>query len=351
MAQGDYLGITVFGWLAICTGLLFLAAQYWLTTQTPWRVGDVAVVVLTACTLVGMACIKARRNVVVRSLVRVAFVWSLASLIAAVYFFIAWLVRPVVSVPAWGVYAAVAVTCTVGYLRARYPVMRHVTVHGAWDTSLTVAHVSDVHIGDVWSAHDLKCIVDSVNQVGPDAVAITGDLLDGMEPVDASVLAPLEQLEAPAYFVSGNHDGYTERAALVEELDALGVTTLEGDVETCEGVCFAGIGYETSTKEERELGEALADEPRPRIVLKHEPAYEPSLFNADVIVSGHVHHGQVWPFGQLARLEFSYLYGLYDVAETFIYVTSGIRTWGPPFRLGTRSELPVLRLVPESDAP
>ncbi|MFB6271591.1 MAG: metallophosphoesterase [Salinibacter sp.] len=343
-------GITVFGQIAIVVGSLFVGLHYTLIqcTQPAW--GDFIIASLCAVTALGYALIKAPRNRLTRLLVRTAFLWSgvafLAGLAFAGQFVLAQAGFLIGDGTAW---LSALVLGGVGFLRARHPRPRYRRVEGEYEQPLRLLQLTDMHVGDIWSKNDLARIVRKTRHYRPDAVVITGDLLDGMEPVEPELVAPLQQFDVPVYFVSGNHDSYTERAALLDALRDLGAVPLEGAVHETEAMSLLGVGYETTDDRRDELVEAFRETKRPRVVLKHKPEGLEGLLAAtpDAILCGHVHNGQVWPLGLLAYLEFPQVEGTRWYDQTMVHVSQGSATWGPPFRLGTRSEFTIIDFVPE----
>lgn len=342
------LGITVFGQLAIVVAGLFIGLHYSLIQATQPFVGDFVIGTLGVATVLGYALIRASRNRVTRLLVRVAFVWTGIAFLAALAFAGQYLLSVAGFLIGDGtVWLSAGLLASVGYYRAKHPKARYHRVEGSYDKSVRLIQLTDLHIGDIWSENDLARIVRKASHYRPDCVVITGDLLDGMEPVDPDLVAPLGEFEVPVYFVSGNHDSYTQRNELLDALRDTGVTPLEGAIDETEAVSILGIGYTTSTEQQVELSEAFSKAKRPRIALKHKPDGLDSLLDAtpDVILCGHVHYGQIWPLGYLGYIEFPQVEGARWYDQTMVHVSQGSATWGPPFRLGTRSEFTVLDLV------
>lgn len=343
-------GITVFGQIAIVVGSLFLGLHYALIECTQPVLGDLLIGSLGGITALGYALIKAPRNVLTRFLVRTAFVWSGLAFLAGLAFVGQFLLGQAGFLIGDGmVWLSAGLLGVVGFLRAKHPRARYRRVEGTYDTSLRLLQLTDLHIGDIWSKDDLARIVRTARHYRPDCVVITGDLLDGMEPVDPSLVAPLREFDVPVYFVSGNHDSYTEREELLGALRDLGVTPLEGATEETEWGSFLGIGYRTSDSEREALVEEFRQARRPRVVLKHKPeGLEPLLAAApDAVLCGHVHGGQVWPLGYLGYIEFPQVEGTRRHGDTMVHVSQGSATWGPPFRLGTRSEFTIVDFVSE----
>ena len=342
MDKQRFLGITVFGQIAILVGLLFLVSQWWLWINISSVLGRVVLGVLGVSTLAGFALITASRNVVTRVVVQTGFVWSVAQFIASAYYGVAYLVSAWFVIPDLAVWGAVALTCLYGWLRARHALTRYEVVKAGVDRKYRIVQISDVHLGDIWGECDLQRIVRRVKGYDPDVVVITGDIVDGMETVSDAVFEPLRSLEVPTYFVSGNHDGYTDRSVVLDQLEAVGVTVLDNARVEHGDMTIIGVGYE-----DRDV-DIVGDDEMVSVVLQHEPVYEDGVLRGDIVLAGHLHDGQVWPLGWLARLEFPVVAGRHDVDGTTVIVSRGTRTWGPPFRLGTNSELVVIDVVPDT---
>lgn len=348
-------GITVFGQIAIVVGSLFLGLHYALIECTQPVLGDAVIGTLGSMTVLGYGLIKAPRNVITRFLVRTAFVWSglsfLVGLAFAGQFLLSLAGFLIGDGTAW---LSAGILGVVGFLRARHPQACYRRVEGDYNRSFRLLQLTDLHIGDIWSKRDLVRIIRKAGHYRPDCVVITGDLLDGMEPVDPDLVAPLQSFDVPVYFVSGNHDSYTEREELLDTLRDVGVTPLEGAVEENGWMSVLGIAYGMADTEGEDLSRTFRDAGRPRIVLKHKPEELSALLDSDpdAILCGHVHGGQVWPLGYLAHIEFPQIDGTRWHGDTMVHVSQGTATWGPPFRLGTRSEFTIVDFVSEGrDAP
>lgn len=342
-------GLTVFGHIAILVGSLFLGLHYALIQCTQPFFGDLAIGLLGGCTVAGYALIKAPRNVFTRFLVRTAFIWTGLAFLAGLAFIGQALLELVGFLIGDGtVWLSAGLLGAVGYYHAKHPKACYRRVEGDYDHSLRLLQLTDLHVGDIWSKADLARIVRKARHYRPDCVVITGDLLDGMEPVDPSLVAPLRTFDVPVYFVSGNHDSYTEREELLDALQHIGVTPLEGTWKKTDTASFLGIGYRTTTEESTSLVETFQNARRPRVVLKHKPDQIDPLLDADpdAILCGHVHNGQIWPLGYLGHIEFPEVTGSHWYNRTLLHISQGSATWGPPFRLGTRSEFTVIDFIP-----
>ena len=224
---------------------------------------------------------------------------------------------------------------------------------------LRLVQISDVHIGPLRGGDWLRRIVDQVNGLKPDVIAVTGDLVDGSVEALREHVAPLADLTAPhgVFFITGNHEYYSGVAAWRAHIASLGLRVLSNERVTLsrdgQTVDLAGVedwGGHDPADGKPDLPAALAgrDPARCLILLAHQPAAidEAAAHGVDLQLSGHTHGGQLWPFPWLVRLQQPYIKGLHRHRDTAtqIYVSSGTGFWGPPMRLGTAAEITVLTL-------
>ncbi|GAA4862924.1 metallophosphoesterase [Pseudonocardia benzenivorans] len=221
----------------------------------------------------------------------------------------------------------------------------------------TIAAISDVHLGPLVGRADLAGFVATINAAAPDAVAIVGDLVDGDVATLGPYGEPLRDLQAPAYFVTGNHEYYSGAAQWVEHLPTLGVRVLRNErVTVCRGgavLHIAGCDDRTAVRSDVpghgfDLDAALAGRgpDEPVVLLTHQPVMVDQAARADVDlqISGHTHGGQLWPLTTVALIDQPVLAGLTRVGRTWLYVTRGVGFWGPPVRVGSPPEITVLTL-------
>jgi predicted MPP superfamily phosphohydrolase len=221
-----------------------------------------------------------------------------------------------------------------------------------------IVQLSDLHVGQTLGRDFVADVVAKVNALEPDLVAITGDLVDGGVPALAPLLAPLARLRARdgVFLVTGNHEYLSGADAWEAHLPSLGVRVLRNERVAVEpaGFDLAGVdddaGGDWLAGHGPDLARALAgrDPSRALVLLAHRPTAvaEASRAGVDVQLSGHTHGGQIEPLGALERLAHPYVAGLYAVGKTALYVSAGTGHWGPPMRLGTRSEITLVRLEP-----
>ena len=225
----------------------------------------------------------------------------------------------------------------------------------------TVAQISDIHVGPTIKAAYLQGIVDAVNRLQPDLVAITGDLVDGTVAELARHVAPLGALKSRhgTFFVTGNHEYYSGAPAWIAELRRLGITVLANQHVVLESggarLVLAGVNDygahhfdpEQRSDPERALAGAPGDAGA-RLLLAHQPrsATAAALAGFDLQLSGHTHGGQFLPWNLLVRLQQPFTAGLHRLGRLWVYVSRGTGYWGPPKRLGAPSEITRVRLVP-----
>ncbi len=237
------------------------------------------------------------------------------------------------------------------------PKVKHVTVRlRRWPKALDglkVVQISDLHVAPLLGREYVQRVVERTNALTPDVIAITGDMVDGTVPQLRDSAAPLAGLRAKlgTFFVTGNHEFYWDADAWVEEVRRLGMRPLRGERCTL-GVApdtFDVAGVDDITAGHADDIERTMhgrDPTRAVILLAHQPKVvdEAAKQGADLMLCGHTHGGQIWPFGYLVRLAQPYLVGLATHGPTQIYVNRGTGYWGPPMRLGGSPELTLLRL-------
>jgi predicted MPP superfamily phosphohydrolase len=173
-------------------------------------------------------------------------------------------------------------------------------------------------------------------------------------------VAPLAGLHAEygKFFVTGNHEYYWDAAGWLTEVERLGFQTLVNGHHLIErgnatllvvGVTdhFAG-GAHRSNPTAAVAGAPKADV---RLLLAHQPvsAFAAQRVGFDLQISGHTHGGQYFPFNLLIRLFQPFVSGLHRLEDMWLYVSRGTGYWGPPIRLGARSEITLIELAPASD--
>lgn len=226
--------------------------------------------------------------------------------------------------------------------------------------NFTIAQISDIHVGPTIKRGYLQAIVDRVNHVEADVIAITGDLVDGHVSHLAPHVEPLAELSARhgTYFVTGNHEYYSGVHSWVAELERLGIHVLLNEHVVIEhegsSLLIAGVtDYSAHTIEpshRSDPGAALAGAPETvafRLLLAHQPRSGMAAADAgfDLQLSGHTHGGQFLPWNFFVRFQQPFTAGLRRIDQLWVYTSRGTGYWGPPKRLGAPSEITRIRLV------
>jgi predicted MPP superfamily phosphohydrolase len=202
-------------------------------------------------------------------------------------------------------------------------------------------------------------IVAVVNTLNADIVALTGDLVDGTVDQLADDVAPLGKIKSARgnYFVTGNHEYYSGVIEWVAEIKRLGFTVLINEhriIASGRGkMLLAGV---TDYRESRMQPDHRSDPQKAlntvlktdiKILLAHQPKsiFAASRAGYDLQISGHTHGGQFFPWNLVVGFTQPYVSGLYKHAGTQIYVSRGTGYWGPPVRVGSPSEITLIKLV------
>jgi hypothetical protein len=191
-----------------------------------------------------------------------------------------------------------------------------------------------------------------INGLHPDIILLAGDLVDeDLKPVIRRNLGEtLKKLHAPlgVYAITGNHEYIGGAAEAVAYLTAHRIKFLSDTIELIDNRFYlAGRDDRDKPrftgKPRKPLGEILkgADPAVPILLMDHQPFQLsiPQELGVDLQLSGHTHHGQVWPFNFITNAMYEVSWGYKKKGNTHIYVSSGFGTWGPPIRLANRPEV------------
>jgi hypothetical protein len=216
------------------------------------------------------------------------------------------------------------------------------------DDGLVLVHISDLHLGELLGRQWLEGRVAQVNELHPDIILMTGDLLNEVELVEPLVPV-LRRLRAPlgVYAVTGNHEFYAGVEPSVHLFEEAGFSVLRNTaVEARPGLVLAGVDDLTAARQfnlpDRAIERALVGRPPgATIFLSHTPwgGDQAAKLGAGLMCSGHTHGGQVWPFTYLVRLFYPHLVGRYTIGRMTWIVSRGTGFWGPPMRLFRAAEI------------
>jgi predicted MPP superfamily phosphohydrolase len=227
-------------------------------------------------------------------------------------------------------------------------------------SGFTIAQISDLHVGPTIKRQYVDGVVDAVNALDADVVAVTGDVVDGRVADLSGDTAPLARLTAKhgAFFVTGNHEYYAGEREWTAEFQRLGLRVLMNEhvVIEREGarIVLAGVAdfsaHHFNPRQKSDPAEAVRDAPADasvRILLAHQPrsAFAAVAAGFDLQLSGHTHGGQFWPWNYFVPLQQPFTAGLHQLRQLRVYVSRGTGYWGPPKRFGSPSEITRLRLI------
>ncbi len=224
-----------------------------------------------------------------------------------------------------------------------------------------IVQLTDIHAGLTVSRPFVETAVREANALGADLIAFTGDLVDGTIEHLRYHVEPMKELSAPhgTFFITGNHEYYSGAQEWVQEVQRMGMDVLlnehrlitrDGATIVLAGVTDHGAGNfirDHASSPARALENAPAGSTK--VLLAHQPKsiFEAAKAGCDLMISGHTHGGQFFPWNYMVALDQPYVSGLHKHNGTHIYVSKGTGYWGPPVRLGVRSEITVITLRKE----
>lgn len=217
-----------------------------------------------------------------------------------------------------------------------------------------IAQLTDIHVGATIRRPFTQHIVDRVNAEGVDLVAITGDLVDGSVANLGPHTAPLGTLKSThgTYFCTGNHEYYSGVDAWCDELERIGIKVLRNARTQIQhkGAALDVLGVDDWRGGicDPEKAAEGRDASVTSVLLCHQPkaVHRAAKLGIDLMLSGHTHGGQIWPWGAFVGLIQPYVKGLHRHKESvWIYVSCGTGYWGPPMRVKIPAEITILELI------
>ena len=213
-----------------------------------------------------------------------------------------------------------------------------------------LVQLSDLHFGMLTENGKLSRVMERVNELKPDLIVITGDLVDEGVSHMEEMAQPLRQLKSRqgVLAVTGNHEYYAGVNRAVEIMKNAGIEVLRNEMKVLpSGLQFLGVDDPTGS---RRMGEPAADlekqlsrldREKPSILLYHQPIHFEiaASFGVGLQLSGHTHGGQLYPIIYISRMIYPRIPGLHQIGESKMYVSRGAGTWGPPMRLGSPPEI------------
>jgi len=225
---------------------------------------------------------------------------------------------------------------------------------------LTIAQISDLHVGPTIQGGYVEEVVRQTNALRPDLIAVTGDIADGSPAVLGAHLQSLADLKARlgAYYVTGNHEYYWGVERWLEKVRSLGLLPLlnENRVIAVEDakILLAGVtdstggNFASGHRPDQKRAIQSDEQCQLRILLAHRPDQwvEAEKLGFHLQLSGHTHGGQFFPWSVLMPIAYKYYRGLNRHGRMWIFVSSGTGYWGPAHRFAIPSEIALLRLTP-----
>ena len=261
----------------------------------------------------------------------------------------------------WSIISLVVIILLVGFVNALSPRIKKLDlaidkkVEGV-DT-LTIVFASDIHLGTLVGPRRTNSIIKKINQLNPDLILLGGDIVDeDLAPVIRNNLGEsLQKLRAPlgVLGITGNHEYIGGAEQAVKYLEAHGITMLRDSSLLVDDKYYI-IGREDrdkprfSGRNRKEIAQLLSgiDKTKPLILLDHQPFEldKKEKEGIDLTLSGHTHHGQMWPLNYLTRAIYEVSWGYKKKGNTHVYVSSGVGGWGPSVRIGNRPEIVLINL-------
>lgn len=256
-----------------------------------------------------------------------------------------------------GVVIMILITGHINAINPRIKTLNPIIPKHADVSVLNIVVASDIHLGTIIGRNRFCKIVNKINALNPDIVLLAGDIVDeDLAPVIRENLG--EALTAikskyGVFAITGNHEYIGGVEAAVRYLNEHNITVLRDSVIRINNGVYI-IGREDRTinrftnKQRKSLRELMnhVDINYPIILIDHQPfgLHEAVENNVDLQISGHTHHGQLWPFNFITEAIYELSWGYKKNSDTHFYVSSGVGTWGPPVRTGNRPEIVNIRL-------
>ncbi len=205
--------------------------------------------------------------------------------------------------------------------------------------SINFIFISDVHIGSNHPS-SLKKLVSKINELDFSFLIIGGDLIDSSA-FKIHDLNELKKINKPIFFVTGNHEYYLHNYKKhLQDFNTVGIQILDNESLTVDGINIIGLSDNISNKSKIDYVQTLSKKEMFNLLIVHKPSiWKKVSKNVNLMLSGHTHNGQIFPFNYIVKLKFPENYGLYKNIDNYLYVSSGSATWGPKIRIGSNNEI------------
>ena len=241
------------------------------------------------------------------------------------------------------------ITCVKGILNGHQIHLKTLHISSPKITQhYNLVFISDIHLGSNPKQH-LENICTKIDGLDYDYLLIGGDLYDSSA-FEAEDVMPLTAIQKPILFVTGNHEYYVkDHADKVADLANYNITILDNESVQFDGLNIIGISDNQAPKLQSDIAHGLVSQDAFNLLMVHQPSiWDSAPDSTDLMLSGHTHNGQIFPFNLLVRLQFKTVYGIYKRLNSTLYVSSGSGTWGPRMRLGTKNEIVHISISPQN---
>jgi hypothetical protein len=316
------------------------------------------VVLICSISLIGSSILRSHFDNIVSRIIYViaanwlGIMWLLFSTLI-VYEIVRLFIKINPSTAGIAIITVVALATIYAMINAQVIRVKELTIPG--NTNLDIVQISDIHLGSV-SENFLQRVIEKTNALRPDVIVITGDIADSYNEKTEKALQKLKDLKADVFFVTGNHEMYAGPEKVTKTLTDANVKVLRNQLADYNQIQIIGIDESTDLREVGGIVERLKiDESRLNaerdkskfcVLLSHRPIGPEELadMRIELGLSGHLHGGQIFPFNYVVGLFHKYMAGLYKYNGSYLYVTTGTGTWGPRMRLGSRSEIVLIKV-------
>lgn len=261
----------------------------------------------------------------------------------------------------WSTVGLVSILLLAGFINALLPRIKtlNITIDKKVEgmQELKIAFASDIHLGTLIGPRRTNKIIQTINELNPDLILLGGDIVDeDLGPVIRNNLGDsLKKLSAPfgVIGITGNHEYIGGAEPAVKYLEDHGIVMVRDTFSLIDDKFYI-VGREDrdsprfAGKGRKGVNEILngIDHSKPIILLDHQPFEldEKEKLGVDLTLSGHTHHGQMWPLNYITKAIYEVSWGYKKKGDTHVYVSSGVGGWGPPVRIGNRPEIVLIHL-------
>ena len=263
-------------------------------------------------------------------------------------------------------YGMAALMSIIGHIRAeliyfdKYEIKVEQWKNEKKNTKVKIAHLSDLHLCPIYGRKLVEKIINKLNNEKEISfIVLTGDIVDGdifRNRIDSYILEPFKKSKYPIYYVSGNHEEFTNKKRLFSLLEEVGIILLDNKIEILSEykINLIGIGYDKNYKKVKNetlpnLCQISNENKYINVVLSHIPFFKAKhlvQYNIFLFLCGHTHGAQMIPTNIYIWSKNTVFNGLYSyLNKYFVYCVSGVGNSGPPLRTFTRANIGILTLT------